>query len=107
MVLEALTYRIELKRLDGFRPRFEEYRRLNDDVLSLVLENTNVKAQRLSFGPSSDAAEAFHRAIEAAAAGASDSGSYSAVSRPRVDGHRYWRFACSTPGTSPKQMTPR
>ena len=77
-VLEALTYQIELKRLDGFRPRFEEYRRLNDDVLSLVLENTNVKAQRLSFGPSSDAAEAFHRAIEAAAAGASDPGSYSA-----------------------------
>jgi hypothetical protein len=71
-VLEALTYQIELKRLDGFKPRFEEYRRLNDDVLSLVLENTNIKAQRLSFGPSSEAAEAFHRAIEAAAAGASD-----------------------------------
>ena len=77
-VLEALTYQIELKRLDGFKPRFEEYRRLNEDVLSLVLENTNVKAQRLWFGPSSEAAEAFHRAIEAVAAGASDSGSCAA-----------------------------
>jgi hypothetical protein len=72
LVLEALTYQIELKRLDGFKARFEEYRRLNDDILSLVLENTNVKAQRLSFGPSAESADAFHRALEAAIAPAPD-----------------------------------
>ena len=66
LVLEALTYQIELKRLDGFKARFEEYRRLNEDTLSLVLENTNVRAQRLSFGPSVEAADAFHRAIDTA-----------------------------------------
>lgn len=66
LVLESLTYQIELKRLDGFKARFDEYRPLNEEILSLVLENTNVKAQRLSFGPSVDAADAFHRAIEAA-----------------------------------------
>jgi hypothetical protein len=59
-----------LRRLDGFKPRFEEYRRLNDDILSLVLENTNVKAQRLSFGPAADAADAFHHALDAAAGSA-------------------------------------
>jgi hypothetical protein len=69
-VLEFLAYQIELKRLDGFKARFEEYRRLNDDILLLVLENTNVKAQRLSFGPSAEAADAFHTAVESAVAGA-------------------------------------
>lgn len=67
-VLESLTYQIELKRLDGFRASFDEYRQLNDNVLSLVLENTNAKAQRLSFGPAADAAEAFHQSVQAAAA---------------------------------------
>jgi hypothetical protein len=67
-VLQTLTYQIELKRLDGFKARFDEYRRLNDDILSLVLENTNVKAQRLAFGPSADAADGFHEALDAAVA---------------------------------------
>jgi hypothetical protein len=67
-VLEVLTYQIELKRLDGFKARFENYRRLNDKILSLVLENTNVKAQRLSFGPAAEAAETFHQAIDEAVA---------------------------------------
>jgi hypothetical protein len=68
LTVESLTFQIELKRLDGFKARFDEYRRLNDDTLSLVLENTNVKAQRLSFGPSAEAADAFHQAIEATVA---------------------------------------
>jgi hypothetical protein len=67
-VLETLTYQIELKRLDGFKARFEDYRRLNDDILSLVLENTNVKAQRLSFGPAAEAAAAFHQVVDEAVA---------------------------------------
>lgn len=66
-VLQSLGYHTELKRLDGFAPRFAEYRRLTDDMLVLVLENTNVKAQRLAFGPATDAAEAFHAALESAA----------------------------------------
>lgn len=68
--LQSLGYHTELKRLDGFAPRFAEYRRLMDDTLVLVLENTNVKAQRLAFGPATEAAEAFHAAVESAAKGA-------------------------------------
>jgi hypothetical protein len=67
-VLEALHYEAELTRLDSYQARFDEYRRFNEDILSLVLENSNVKAQRLSFGPSAEAAEAFRQAIEAAVA---------------------------------------
>ena len=37
--------------LDAFKSRYEEYRRLDDEILPLAVENTNVKAQRLSFGP--------------------------------------------------------
>ena len=67
LVLEALTYQIELKRLDGFKARFEEYRRLNEDtLLARPREHQRAELQRLSFGPSVEAADAFHRAIDAA-----------------------------------------
>ena len=41
-------------------------RRLDDEILSLAVENTNVKAQRLSFGPAREAADAFQAALERA-----------------------------------------
>jgi hypothetical protein len=66
-VLEALGYRPELERLEAFTVRFGEYRRLNEDVLGLMLENTNVKAGRLASGSSADAADALHQAVEAVA----------------------------------------
>ena len=37
--------------LETFTGRFDEYRRLDDEILPLAVENTNLKAQRLSFGP--------------------------------------------------------
>ncbi len=54
--------------LDDFTTRFGEYRKVDAEILSLAVENTNLKAQRLSFGPANDAAEAFRRAVAAAAA---------------------------------------
>jgi hypothetical protein len=39
---------------------------LDDEILPLAVENTNLKAQRLSFGPSREAAQSFHAAIEQA-----------------------------------------
>ena len=48
-----------LRYLDGFTARFDEYRRLDDEILPLAVENTNVKAQRLSFGPARETAEIF------------------------------------------------
>jgi hypothetical protein len=55
-----------LRHLENFESRFTEYRRLDDEILPLAVENTNLKAQRLSFGPSREAAQAFHAALEQA-----------------------------------------
>ena len=65
-ILESLGYRDDLRYLDGFTTRFEEYKRLDDEILNLAVEDTNVKAQRLSFGPAQQAADAFRTALEAA-----------------------------------------
>jgi high-affinity K+ transport system ATPase subunit B len=40
---------------------------LDRSLLELALENTNVKAQRLSFGPAQEAANAFRDSVEALA----------------------------------------
>jgi hypothetical protein len=64
--LESLRYRDDLRHLADFESRFTEYRRLVDEILPLAVENTNVKAQRLSFGPSREAAQSFHAALEQA-----------------------------------------
>ena len=50
----------------GFKARFDEYRRLDDEILPLAVENTNVKAQRLSFGPAREAADDFRTSVDAA-----------------------------------------
>ena len=51
-----------------------KYRELDRHILDLAVENTNLKAQRLSFGPAQDAATSFRDALEAVvpAGGASD-----------------------------------
>jgi hypothetical protein len=65
-LLQSLGYHDDLRYLDGFKARFEEYRRLDDEILPLAVENTNLKAQRLSFGPARVAADAFRTSLEAA-----------------------------------------
>jgi negative regulator of replication initiation len=65
-ILESLRYRDDSRRLDDFEARFKEYRRLDDEILPLAIENTNLKAQRLSFGPSREAAQSFQNALERA-----------------------------------------
>jgi hypothetical protein len=64
-LLEGLGYRADQQALDEFRSRYEEYRRLDDEILPLAVENTNLKAQRLSFGPAREAAEALRRSVDA------------------------------------------
>jgi hypothetical protein len=68
-MIESLGYRDDLKLLEDFNASFDEYRRLDDEILSLASENTNLKAQRLSFGAARDAAAAFGTAINAAIQG--------------------------------------
>ena len=77
-LLESLGYRDDLRYLDGFTTRFEEYKRLDDEIVTLAVEGTNVKAQRLSFGPAQQAADAFRKALEAAA-------SHATSNKDRVD----------------------
>lgn len=65
-ILKSMGYSEELGFLDTFKGRFAEYQKLDAEILPLAIENTNVKAQRLSFGPAREAASAFRTALEAA-----------------------------------------
>ena len=65
-ILQELAYGDEIRLLETFKARFVEYRALDADILPLAVENTNIKAQRLSFGPARDAANAFRQSFEAA-----------------------------------------
>src|SRR6476620_4159198 len=67
-ILNNLGFTPEAGLLDDFNKRFSEYRKVDGEILSLAVENTNLKAQRLSFGPAEEAAESFRRAIDAAVA---------------------------------------
>src|SRR4029079_5248719 len=65
-ILTELDYADELRALAAFKTRYEEYRRLDDEILPLAIENSNLKAQRLSFGDAQEAAKAFRASLEAA-----------------------------------------
>jgi hypothetical protein len=65
-VLSDLGYPDEIKGLDTFGQRFAEYQVLEAEILPLAVENTNLKAQRLSFGPGQEAADAFSKGVRAA-----------------------------------------
>jgi hypothetical protein len=66
-LLESLEYQDELRFLATFEERFAEFRTLDEEILPLAVENSNLKAQRLSFGPAREAAEAFGESLRAAA----------------------------------------
>ncbi len=65
-ILNDLGYADELQDLAAFKTRYEEYRRLDDEILPLAIENSNLKAQRLSFGDAQEAAKAFRASLDAA-----------------------------------------
>jgi hypothetical protein len=64
--LQSLGSASDGQLVDAFDKRFAEYRQLDDEILPLAVENTNLKAQRLSFGPGREAAEAFGHALDGA-----------------------------------------
>jgi hypothetical protein len=66
-ILQSLGYSADLQALEAFNVRFAEYRTLDNEILPLAVENTNLKAQRLAFGPAQEAASAFGAAVDAAA----------------------------------------
>jgi hypothetical protein len=62
--LQQLQYSTEGQLLGQFAGRFADYQRLDQTILGLAVENTNLKAQRISFGPASQAAEACADALK-------------------------------------------
>ena len=68
-VLESLGYQADVRYLGEFKTRFEEYRRLDDEILTLAVENSNIKAQRIAFGPAGKAAEELRTSLEASVRG--------------------------------------
>jgi hypothetical protein len=67
-LLAALAYTAESRLLEEFIGQFSEYRELDQAIRGLAVENTNLKAQRLSFGPGQKEADAFRDALESVAA---------------------------------------
>jgi hypothetical protein len=65
-ILTSLGYTDELRYLQAFDQAFGEYRALDDEIIPLAVENSNLKAQRLSFGPARDASDEFRRSLDAA-----------------------------------------
>jgi hypothetical protein len=66
-VLRDPGYSEEHRLLEEFGGRFAAYRSLDRSILDLAVENTNLKAQRLSFGPAQKAVDEFSEALDALA----------------------------------------
>lgn len=66
--LTELGHPAETGLLADFRQRLERYQTMDRQILALAVENTNLKAQQLSFGPVRQAADAFCTALDRAAA---------------------------------------
>jgi hypothetical protein len=64
-ILQALRYAEEIRLLEEFGAEFARYRALDQTILELAVLNTNLKAQRLSFGSAQEAADAFRDALQA------------------------------------------
>lgn len=62
-LLESLDYADERARLKAFEQDFAEYVRLDETILGLAVENTNIKARALAFGPARAAADAVNDAL--------------------------------------------
>jgi hypothetical protein len=68
-MLQRLGYGDESRLLQEFVSRFAAYETLDRRILGLAVENTNLKAQSLSFGPAQVAADQFRDALEAVVPG--------------------------------------
>src|SRR5262245_25810280 len=62
-LLNGLGYTGDLQSLDEFKKQFAEYKKLSDETLNLAVENTNLKAQRLSFTTAQAAVDDFRKAL--------------------------------------------
>jgi hypothetical protein len=72
LLLEQAGYTNERGMLQEFSTRFRAFDDLDRRILELAVENSNLKAQRLSYGPTQDAADAFRDALGGLAAATPD-----------------------------------
>jgi hypothetical protein len=63
-ILTGLGYSTEANLLDEFARRFASFRTLDQSILGLAIKNTNLEAQRLSFGSGQQAADAFRETLD-------------------------------------------
>jgi hypothetical protein len=68
-MLTSLGYADESRAVTQFAAKFGEYKTLDAEILPLAVENTNLKAQRLSFGAGQDAAASIFAALDRATTG--------------------------------------
>jgi hypothetical protein len=63
-ILQSLDYPNERRTLEQFEKAFADYLKTDETILTLAVENTNVKAKRLAFGPAREAADALRAALK-------------------------------------------
>ena len=63
-LLIQLRYSDETAILDQFEKRLSDYEQLDRQILDLAVENTNLKAQELSFGPAQAAADTIAQTVD-------------------------------------------
>lgn len=68
-VLESLDYPNERRILEQFETVFTDYLKDDEIILTLAVENTNVKAKRLAFGPARETVNAFRDSLKILRAG--------------------------------------
>jgi hypothetical protein len=66
-LLHSLSFSQEIQFLEDFGKHFAQYRELDRTILALAIENTNLKAQDLAFGPARKAADNFRDSLGAVA----------------------------------------
>jgi hypothetical protein len=78
-LLSSLGFPSEIQITREFSAHFAEYQKLDRKILALAVENTNLKAQALSFGPASQSAATFRDSLSGLAS------SFPAKDRCRVE----------------------
>jgi chemoreceptor-like protein with four helix bundle sensory module len=63
-LLQSLGFSSESALLEEFEKRFAEYRAIDSTILDLAVENTNLKAQRLSFTAAQKAADSLRDSLD-------------------------------------------
>lgn len=73
-LLDQLGYSSELRLLSEFDDAFSQSRAIDKTILELAVENSNLKAQRLSFGAAANAAAEVRGALDVAVAAVPETG---------------------------------